>query len=535
MIIFVADAFAEHLIGGAELTTEAIIDDCLLPYKKVLSSQLNLGFINKNKDKYFIFANFSGVHEDLLIHIAKNINYSVVEYDYKFCKYRSVKKHEQAEGKCDCHEVSKRGKSVAIFLAKSKSNFWMSEKQKQIYLDRFDFLRKSNNIVLSSVFSRDTLEFFKDYKIPEKNKKWLILKSSSWIKGTADSIQYAQDNKLDYELVGGLSHKELLKKLAESKGLIFRPLAGDTCPRIVIEAKLMGCELILNENVQHKFEVWFLSNKEKMLNFLENRTKVFWTEIAKCMGCQKLENPEQHYKIIVPFYNVENWISKCIRSMKFQDHENFQCILVDDMSTDNTVETIKKEIADDDRFVLIENTDKKFALENVVEAIQVSNPESEHAIVILDGDDWLANASVLSRLNGAYDDPQCLMTYGSYVAFPSGVPGCEPSRYPEDVINSNKFREDHWRASHLKSFKYKLWQNLNLEDLKNDKGEYYKYAYDQAFMLPFLELSAERTAYIQDILYSYNRSNPLNCDKVKTKEQHSCMLDIRKKRKYTRL
>jgi hypothetical protein len=535
MIIFVADAFAEHFIGGAELTTEAIIDDCLLPYKKILSNQVNLSFINQNKDKYFIFANFSGIHEDLLIHIAKNINYSIIEYDYKFCRYRSVKKHENAEGKCDCHEVSKRGKSVAIFFAKSKSNFWMSQKQKEIYLDRFDFLRKVNNIVLSSVFSRDTLRIFKNHKIPEKNKKWLILNSSSWIKGTEDTVRYAQDNKLDYELVGGLSHEQLLKKLAESKGLIFRPLAGDTCPRIVIEAKLMECELILNENVQHKFEIWFLSNKEKMLNFLENRTKTFWTEVAKCMKNTGLKNPEQHYKVIVPFYNVENWISKCIRSLKFQNHENFQCILVDDLSTDNTVDIIKKEIEHDDRFVLLENTDKKFALENVSEAIQFSDAQDQDVIVILDGDDWLTNASVLSRLNEAYNDEECLLTYGSYVAYPSGIPGIEPSQYPEDVINNNLFREDAWRASHLKSFKYKLWQNLNLEDLKDNKGEYYRYAYDQAFMLPFLEMAGERSKYLNDLLYSYNRSNPLNCDKIKAKEQHGCMLDIRSKEKYKRL
>ena len=40
MIIFVADAFVEHYVGGAELTTEAIIKDSLLPVRKVLSNTL---------------------------------------------------------------------------------------------------------------------------------------------------------------------------------------------------------------------------------------------------------------------------------------------------------------------------------------------------------------------------------------------------------------------------------------------------------------------------------------------------------------
>ena len=97
------------------------------------------------------------------------------------------------------------------------------------------------------------------------------------------------------------------------------------------------------------------------------------------------------------------------------------------------------------------------------------------------------------------------------------------------------FREDRWRASHLKSFKYVLWKNLDIEDLKDANGNFYKTAYDQAFMLPLLEMSSERSAYLSDVLYTYNRSNPLNVDKVKTQEQHNTMLKIRKKKKYNRL
>ena len=49
-----------------------------------------------------------------------------------------------------------------------------------------------------------------------------------------------------------------------------------------------------------------------------------------------------HFKIIVPFYNVEDWIKICIRSIKAQSYTNFQCILIDDLSDDNTEEIVKK-------------------------------------------------------------------------------------------------------------------------------------------------------------------------------------------------
>ena len=61
-----------------------------------------------------------------------------------------------------------------------------------------------------------------------------------------------------------------------SKGLIFRPLGGDTCPRIVIEAKLLGCDLMLNDNVQHRDEECFDTDYDINLNYLKNRVNMFW-------------------------------------------------------------------------------------------------------------------------------------------------------------------------------------------------------------------------------------------------------------------
>ena len=39
------------------------------------------------------------------------------------------------------------------------------------------------------------------------------------------------------------------------------------------------------------------------------------------------------------------------------------------------------------------------------------------------------------------------------------------------------------------------------------------YGWDLAWMLPLVELAGDKSFFIEDILYVYNRSNPLNCDK----------------------
>lgn len=55
--------------------------------------------------------------------------------------------------------------------------------------------------------------------------------------------------------------------------------------------------------------------------------------------------------IVVPCYNVEDNIQKCISSIKNQSYKNFEAIFVDDGSKDNTKEKIQKYIEDDVRMI----------------------------------------------------------------------------------------------------------------------------------------------------------------------------------------
>ena len=42
------------------------------------------------------------------------------------------------------------------------------------------------------------------------------------------------------------------------------------------------------------------------------------------------------FSIVVPVYNVENYLNKCIDSILNQTYKNFEVILVDDGSTDKS-------------------------------------------------------------------------------------------------------------------------------------------------------------------------------------------------------
>jgi len=538
VILFVSDNFLEEYVGGAELTTDALMRESLIPVTKVLSRNLSIKEMEKHKEDFWVFGNFAFVPEECLIYAAKNLNYGVLEYDYKYCAYRSPEKHAKEHGECRC-ESSRVGKIASIFLSSAKALWWMSKGQMNYYHDKFPFLKNGRNVVLSSVFSRETLALIETLDVDNKNNKWIILNSPSWIKGTEDSVRYAKKNNLEYELIWGLEYESLLKKLANSKGLVFLPKGSDTCPRIVIEAKLLGCELVLNENVQHKDEIWF-ETKETAMNHLRSRTSVFWKDVEDASKnidiLKKEEKSDTKYNVIIPFYNAATWIGRCIDSVKRQRHDNFECVLVDDISDDQSLDNAITAIGDDPRFRIIVNKEKQYALKNISMAIDtIEDPKDEDVVVILDGDDWLASSLVLSRLNKEYSDKECLVTYGSYVFHPWGVRGPEPSRYPKSIVEGNSFREDIWRASHLRTFRHGLWKYIDHEDLKDNSGEYYTMAYDQAIMLPLLEMAGERHRYIEDVLHVYNKENPLNVDKIKAIKQSETAKEIRQKRKYDRI
>ena len=58
--------------------------------------------------------------------------------------------------------------------------------------------------------------------------------------------------------------------------------------------------------------------------------------------------------IIIPNYNCEQYVADALCSVSAQTAQNWECIIIDDASTDNSVKVIKKHIRGDKRFKLIQ-------------------------------------------------------------------------------------------------------------------------------------------------------------------------------------
>lgn len=113
--------------------------------------------------------------------------------------------------------------------------------------------------------------------------------------------------------------------------------------------------------------------------------------------------------IIVPVYNVEKYISKCCNSVLCQNYKNFELILINDGSTDNSAK-ICDDIALKDKRVIVRNTHNQgvSAARNLgLEIAQGSY------IMFIDADDWMED-DALDRIIQERKNDVDLMVFGSY-------------------------------------------------------------------------------------------------------------------------
>jgi glycosyltransferase involved in cell wall biosynthesis len=346
-VIFVSDMFVEDYVGGAELTTQALIDSCPMEVFKLHSKDVSIDLLQAGSDRFWVFGNFAQLNPQLIPTIVGNLKYSIVEYDFKYCRSRSPEKH-LAEHKvpCDCHNQM-NGKIISAFFFGAMGTWWMSEKQKEKYFTLFPFLQERTNTVLSSVFDPKTLGLLKalraKYQDTER-KGWIVLGSNSWIKGADDAKAWCEANSKQYEVVWNLPYAQVLEKLAQAEGFVYLPKGGDTCPRMVIEAKLLGCKLQLNDNVLHKDEEWFdTDDLDEVEGYLFVATKHFWNGIKDMMNYRpSISGYSTAYNCIKQAYPFE----QCIKSML--PFCNEVCV-VDGGSTDGTWEKLQELAKSDPR------------------------------------------------------------------------------------------------------------------------------------------------------------------------------------------
>ena len=529
-IIFVADVYASGLQGGAELVNDQVIrilKEDGHDITQLLCSMITVNFLKAISDNaVVIFGSFITLSEAAKDELSTGkYDYIVYEHDHKYLRERDP----------SCFRFFKAPSAAIVnttFYQKASLVVCQSLEHERII--NLNLHLKNTHSVGSSLWDDGFLDALPSIST-EKTKEAAIVASTNKIKNQQRAEAYCKENNIPYEVISAPTPLELCKKLAPFKYLVFFPGVPESLCRVVVEAKMVGCKIISNKLLGAASEEWFRGTPKEIIKEMKGAPTKTLNILRNAIEKSEIHTSQKsHFKVVVPFYNAEKWIGKCIASIKDQKYKNYQCYIIDDNSTDKSHEVISQLIEEDPRFILVKNKKNVGALENIYTAIQKCDPDAEDIIVTLDGDDWFSSPLVLDLLNYTYEKQKCWMTYGSYLEYPTGNKGKFSQQIPWEVIEENKFRQSPWFSSHLRTFKYKLWQDIRKEDLLETEGQFYSMAWDLAFMLPMLEMSGHRSHFISDPLYIYNNDNPLNDHKKDNSKQRQLEANIRHKDRYER-
>ena len=91
------------------------------------------------------------------------------------------------------------------------------------------------------------------------------------------------------------------------------------------------------------------------------------------------------FSIIVPIYNVEKYLDKCLKSLINQTYSDYEIICIDDGSTDSSLEVLKK-YQDEDRILIYQNDSNRGLSYTRNRGMSYAHGEY---IIFVDSDDWI--------------------------------------------------------------------------------------------------------------------------------------------------
>ena len=205
-----------------------------------------------------------------------------------------------------------------------------------------------------------------------------------------------------------------------------------------------------------------------------------------------------HIKVVIPTYNCSVFIKRTLSSIASQSGDNFSCDVIDDCSDDETYEQAKLWCKPYDNFNVYRNSERKYALRNIVEHCNNKLLEDDMIICLLDGDDYLINNNSLQLISDTYQRENCDVLWSNYETNFSPASGF--SNYVPSGVDVYKFP---WSSSHMKTFKVSALKNIDWINFKNKEGEWFKRCYDQAIMLPLMH-STQNWYFLNEKLYHYH-------------------------------
>ncbi|OJX30068.1 MAG: hypothetical protein BGO86_05875 [Chryseobacterium sp. 36-9] len=229
--------------------------------------------------------------------------------------------------------------------------------------------------------------------------------------------------------------------------------------------------------------------------------------------------------LIVPVYNVSLYLKRCIESILVQDFNTFELILVNDGSTDNSLDICKHYANQDSRIRVIDQPNGGVSNARN-KGLEVANGEF---ICFIDSDDWV-EPNYLSSFVSFYQTTYTDLIISNVVnqknnSKTNNKPFVErsiqsESFVPEDFFNGNNFILEN--TPFAKLFKKSIIDDNNIRfniNLKN--GE------DFIFVLQYA-LVCKKIDFINSYTYNYNKESDSSVTQKYFKNYYKQVKDTKK-------
>lgn len=200
------------------------------------------------------------------------------------------------------------------------------------------------------------------------------------------------------------------------------------------------------------------------------------------------------FSVLIAHYNNGRFFKDCYDSLISQTCDNWEAIIVDDASTDNSLEIIKPLIAKDTRFRLYENHENRGCGYTKRKCVDYANGDF---CAFLDPDDALFPAAIERSLKELNSDKDIVATYSQLLFCDADL---NPQNYFNKIkqINNNRlFFNYPIQLSHFFVFRRNIY--LKTTGINPEL----KTAVDQDLYLKILEHGDPK--FIRKALYKYRR------------------------------
>ena len=211
--------------------------------------------------------------------------------------------------------------------------------------------------------------------------------------------------------------------------------------------------------------------------------------------------------VIVPVYNTEKYVEKCIRSILAQTYRNLEVICVDDGSTDQSAKILQELAQEDSRI-------KCFHISNHGQAY-ARNMALEKAtgeyITFVDSDDYIENDMyeiLVKEIQQKNVDIVCCNYFMDVSEKKYVVENTK--QVPDCIISSNEFMKYIYERDNYRGVAGYLWTRLIKTDVIKSELNYMKIQFDNRFrngqdilFVAELNLTTKYVYYVNKPLYHY--------------------------------